>query len=97
MPLQALKVPRPLGAGCVAGSGGKVICDMVRGGYSMLRDPDEISAPGMGLQSSALAAVAYYWLVLVQGVLSFRQGKALLVTFMVRLHFVQCASGGFRE
>lgn len=67
---------------------------MVRGGYNMMRDPDEISMPGMGLQSSMLASVAYYWLVLVQGVLSFRQGKALLVIFMVRpwpVHVRICA------
>jgi hypothetical protein len=57
---------------------------MVRGGYAISKASDEISVPGMGLHSSMAGAAMYYWLVIVQGVLTQRQGKAFLLIFLVR-------------
>jgi hypothetical protein len=73
-------------AGCIGGSGGKVLHDIVRGGYNIAQDADEMSIPGSSLQSSFAAAVIYYWLVIVSGTLTAKQGHTLLTVLLVRAH-----------
>ena len=58
--------------------------DAVRGGYHLARAPDEVSVPGMGMHSAMAGSVLYYWLVIVQQVLTQRQGQAMLVILFVR-------------
>ena len=77
-------------AGCIGGSGGKVLHDMVRAGYNMSKGADEVSVPGTSLHSSFVGVVTYYLLVIANPVLTGQQGYVLVTLLLVRLASVLC-------
>eukprot|EP00892_Ulva_mutabilis_P011952 jgi/Ulvmu1/9129/UM005_0225.1 len=69
--------------GAIGGCGGKIINDMIRGGYNIATGPDEMRNPGVGPTRSMACCVAYYLLVHLYAILSPPQGKALVVLSLI--------------
>jgi hypothetical protein len=68
----------------MGGCGGKVIHDMLRGGYHIARSVDEVSLPGLSLHSAILSSALYYYLVHIAALLTATQGTALVIILLVR-------------
>jgi uncharacterized membrane protein YeiH len=70
--------------GVIGGSGGKIVHDVLRGGYHIAKSPDELRMPTMSVHSSTMAALMYYFLVHVYAVFTAKQGTTLVIIFLVR-------------
>jgi hypothetical protein len=56
---------------------------MIRGGYHIAKEPDEMRMPGIGPNRALFCCVLYYALVHVYRLLSTRQGTTLVVIILV--------------
>ena len=73
----------PIIMGTIGGSGGKVISDMIRGGYGLTTGRDEMSMPTFSVQSGVFCAFVYYWLVHISTSLTAMQGSTLITLLLV--------------
>jgi hypothetical protein len=71
-------------AGSLGGCGGKIVNDIIRGGYHMAKEPDEMRVPGIGVNRAVLCCILYYVLVHVYNILKPRQGTTLVILLLVR-------------
>lgn len=77
-------VAAPLILGTLAGSGGKMITDGIRGGWGALPGTAEVSVPGFVWRSAALAAAGYWGASKATGLLTSQEAAALVITVLVR-------------
>ncbi len=76
-------VAAPLILGTLAGSGGKMITDGIRGGWGALPGTAEVSVPGFVWRSAALAAAGYWGASKATGLLTSQEAAALVITVLV--------------
>ncbi|KXZ41319.1 hypothetical protein GPECTOR_557g577 [Gonium pectorale] len=75
-------VAAPLILGTLAGCGGKLITDAIRGGWGCLPGPAEASVPGFVWRSAALAAGGYWGLCKATDLMGSQEAAALVITLL---------------
>lgn len=76
-------IAAPLILGTIAGAGGKLITDGIRGGWGALPGSAEATAPTFVWRSAALAAAGYWGVCKYTNLLSSQEAAAVVITVLV--------------
>ncbi|KAG2423538.1 hypothetical protein HXX76_015285 [Chlamydomonas incerta] len=80
-------IAAPLILGTIAGAGGKLITDGIRGGWGVLPGSAEATAPSFVWRSAALAAAGYWGVCKYTNLLSSQEAAAVVITTLL-LHSI---------
>ncbi|KAG2431332.1 hypothetical protein HYH02_013322 [Chlamydomonas schloesseri] len=80
-------IAAPLILGTIAGAGGKLITDGIRGGWGALPGTAEATAPTFVWRSAALAAVGYWGVCKYTNLLTSQEAAAVVITVLL-LHSI---------